>query len=105
MAWRIVKQPNGLYARYSEVVDDFTHTDMSRDEAMEVCREHMGRDDAEAKLQRADDEPLRWQEAIDSMRALREGHLEHFYVSREPETPSRHQPRSDPSQTPPASPI
>ena len=25
MAWRIVKQPNGRYARFSDIVDHFTH--------------------------------------------------------------------------------
>lgn len=37
MAWRIVKQPNGLFARFSDVVDDFTHYDMTEAEALEVC--------------------------------------------------------------------
>lgn len=36
MAWRFVKQPNGLLARFSEVVDDFTDYDMSELEATEV---------------------------------------------------------------------
>jgi hypothetical protein len=38
MAWRIVKQPDGLYSRFSEVVDDFTHRDMTKLEAYELCR-------------------------------------------------------------------
>lgn len=33
MAWRFVKQPNGLLARFSEVVDDFTDYDMTEAEA------------------------------------------------------------------------
>ena len=37
MAWRIVKQPNGLLARFSDVVDHFTHIDMTEAEALEVC--------------------------------------------------------------------
>lgn len=58
MAWRIVKQPNGLLARFSEVVDDFTHYDMTEAEAVEVCQEDMGRADAEAKVRRGiNDEP------------------------------------------------
>lgn len=59
MAWRIVKQPNGLLARFSEVVDDFTHYDMTEDEAMEVCQEVMDYLDACYKVARGlDDEPL-----------------------------------------------
>jgi hypothetical protein len=36
MAWRIVKQPNGLYARFSDIVDNFTHYNMDRNEAIET---------------------------------------------------------------------
>jgi len=50
MAWRIVKQPNGLFARFSDVVDNFTHLDMTRKEAFEVCREYCGVTDAERKV-------------------------------------------------------
>jgi hypothetical protein len=35
MAWRIVKQPNGLLARFSDVVDNFTAVDMTKQEAIE----------------------------------------------------------------------
>lgn len=38
MAWRIVKQPNGLLARFSEVVDDFTHVNMTCEEAVILCK-------------------------------------------------------------------
>ena len=64
MAWRIVKQPNGKYARFSEVVDDFTHGDMTREEALELCREYMGRQDAERKVKNADDERDPWTERL-----------------------------------------
>jgi hypothetical protein len=37
MGWRIVKQPNGLLARFSDVVDHFTHLDFREDEAVELC--------------------------------------------------------------------
>lgn len=50
MAWRIVVQPNGLYARFSDIVDDFTHSNMTRDEAVELCREALGGLDAEKKV-------------------------------------------------------
>jgi hypothetical protein len=39
MAWRIVRQPNGLLARFSEVVDDFTHLNMSTRQTIQVCIE------------------------------------------------------------------
>lgn len=28
MAWRIVRQPNGKLARFSDIVDNFTHTNI-----------------------------------------------------------------------------
>ena len=37
MAWRIVVQPNGKYARFSDVVDNFTDYDMTRYEALDLC--------------------------------------------------------------------
>lgn len=64
MGWRLVRQPDGKLARFSEVVDNFTHYDMTDAEAFEVCLEHMGRRDAEAKIQRANNEPGRYAEAI-----------------------------------------
>lgn len=50
MAWRIIKQPNGLLARFSDIVDDFTHMNMTEAEALEVCREYMGEEDARRKV-------------------------------------------------------
>jgi hypothetical protein len=89
MPWFIVKQPNGTYARFSSVVDDFTHMNMIREEAVDLCREHLGRLETAEKMQRADDEvpcqcsperhqsprlkraPLtRWRECIREMRDL-----------------------------------
>lgn len=51
MAWRIVRQPNGNLARFSDVVDNFTHVEMTKDEAIELCREHVGKIAAEVKVQ------------------------------------------------------
>lgn len=39
MGWRIVKQPNGMLARFSEVVDNFTHCNMTEEKALEVCKD------------------------------------------------------------------
>lgn len=40
MAWRFVRQPNGLFAIFSEVVDDFTVYDMTPDEMAEYLIEY-----------------------------------------------------------------
>jgi hypothetical protein len=37
MAWRLVIQPNGLFARFSTVVDDFTHYDMDEAEVLRTA--------------------------------------------------------------------
>lgn len=37
MAWKFVKQPNGKLARWSDVVDDFTHTGLAYKEAVFIC--------------------------------------------------------------------
>lgn len=78
MPARIVRQPNGLLARFSSVVDAFTHYDMSAEEAVEVCREELGRRDAIDKVRRgaADWHPrterlgdglTRWRDALECM--------------------------------------
>lgn len=50
MAWRIVQQPNGLLARFSDVVDNFTHMNMTDKEALGVCEEYVVRRDALEKI-------------------------------------------------------
>lgn len=40
MAWRIVQQPNGKLARFSDVCDDFTDVDMTYEEALDECIRH-----------------------------------------------------------------
>jgi hypothetical protein len=53
MAWRIVQQPNGKLARFSDVVDDFTDVDMTYEEALDECiREGMSVMDAVDKVMR-----------------------------------------------------
>lgn len=56
MAWRIVKQPNGRLARFSDIVDDFTHLDMSEEDALALCREVMPPSAATKKVQDAQDD-------------------------------------------------
>lgn len=42
MAWRFVKQPNGLLARFSDIVDDFTHIGLTLEDAIELCIDEHG---------------------------------------------------------------
>jgi len=87
MGWRIILQPNGLLARFSEVVDDFTHVDLDQEQAIKVCvRESMFAWAAWDMVERAlrDEHPRyvppiqhsgrgdkldRWREAIEVIRA------------------------------------
>lgn len=39
MGWRLVQQPNGMFARFSDIVDNFTHYDLTEVEAYTVCRD------------------------------------------------------------------
>jgi hypothetical protein len=80
MGWRMVKQPNGAYARWSDIVDAFTNLNMSRREALELCREKLGSLEAEQKVRSADTDadevgdhgpPLyRWKRCLTTMRLL-----------------------------------
>ena len=60
MAWRIDKQPNGKFARFSDIVDDFTHLDMTEEEALLVCRENCGIETAKQKVKNAVDDIKPW---------------------------------------------
>lgn len=72
MAWRFIKQPNGLLARFSEVVDDFTDINLTVDEARKLCvEEHgMSREDANNKIARAFINEHRFSEAIEDIRLI-----------------------------------
>jgi hypothetical protein len=70
MAWRIVKQPNGKFARFSEVVDNFTHYDMTKEQAIDLCCDYMGRLEAPAKVENAINSPKRYQESLDIIREI-----------------------------------
>lgn len=37
----IILQPNGLFARWTHIVKDFTHTNMTQEQASQVCVEYM----------------------------------------------------------------
>lgn len=42
MAWRFVEQPNGRLARFSDIVDAFTHFDLSRLSAGQLASDVYG---------------------------------------------------------------
>ncbi len=53
MAWRIVLQPNGKLAQFSEFIDNFTDVDLTYEEAVDECiREGMSVMDAIDKVNR-----------------------------------------------------
>jgi len=70
MAWRILKQPNGKLARFSDVVDDFTHFDMTEEEAIELCRKSMGERDAKEKVSRAEENGKHFLDEIDTIKIV-----------------------------------
>jgi hypothetical protein len=72
VAWRIVVQPNGKYARFADPVDHFTTCDMTREEAVEECQQYpgMGRQEAEEKVKRAEDDPRRFQDCLKTIELI-----------------------------------
>ena len=60
----IAKQPNGLYCRFSTVVDTITHADMTDEEYIEMCAEE-AREKAREILKRGV-KPFEW--VIDNFR-------------------------------------
>ena len=71
MPWRIVQQPDGLFARFSTIVDMFTDYDMTYDEALEVCLEEMGRRYAPGKIQSGIDAGNeRWLDELDTIKVV-----------------------------------
>lgn len=68
MAWRLVVQPSGLYARFSEVVDDFTHYDMTKEDAWTLCRDEGGCKCADDKIARANAALERYEESMQIIR-------------------------------------
>jgi len=70
MAWRIVKQPNGKYARFADSVDNFTEHDMTREEAVELCQKEIGENAGKIKVDRADEAPTRWDDALRTIQEI-----------------------------------
>lgn len=52
MAGFIAKQPNGLYCRYSSIVDNITHYNMTEEDYIELCVER-AKEEAKAVLEKA----------------------------------------------------
>ncbi len=72
MAWRIVKQPNGLYAKFSEVVDNVTDYNMTAHEAFVLCiEEHcMTVAAANKKIESADASASRFDECLEIIKDI-----------------------------------
>lgn len=73
MAWRFVQQPNGLFARFSEIVDNFVAANLTKEQAIRSCiiENNMSQWDAEAKVERAIQAGIeRWHEAINTIVAV-----------------------------------
>lgn len=70
MAWRIVKQPNGKYARWADPIDNFTHLNMTRGNALRLCHDEIGREQGDKKVWNADHAPHRWQEALEKIELI-----------------------------------
>jgi hypothetical protein len=87
MGWRIVRQPNGLLARFSDVVDNFTCYDMTVEEALLECQNRLGVEESKTKVQAGieDHEPWkhmvkghglsRWDDCLESI-VMQHGHKE-----------------------------
>ena len=67
-----VNQPDGRFARFSSVVDQFTHMDMSREEAIDLAQIELGRLTAVAKVDRGvnDDGLTRWHDCLETIEAI-----------------------------------
>lgn len=68
MAWQIVKQPNGMYAQFCEIAQDFTVYGMTREEAILLCcGVGLGETEAEQNVMRAERSPKRYAEAMQTV--------------------------------------
>jgi hypothetical protein len=85
VAWRFVKQPDGRFARFSDIVDNFTHIDMTSEEVVEEFALEYGKPVIESKIKAAADDALpppwgslpkqndgldRWRDSLASVRVI-----------------------------------
>lgn len=64
MAWRFVRQPDGKLARWSDIVDAFTHYDLDEPDAIGVALSDCGLGAALSKIKRAQDDEEPWKEGV-----------------------------------------
>jgi hypothetical protein len=66
MGWWMVKQPNGRLARFSDMVENFTHMNMTEIEAIDVCTAYLSLHDSMSKvdLGMQDENLQRWKVAL-----------------------------------------
>lgn len=62
MAWRIVKQPNGMLARFSDIVDNFTDLNLTEAEALELCEVYAFPLEAERRVKAGIEDWKPWQD-------------------------------------------
>lgn len=60
MGWRIVKQPDGKLARFSEVVDDFTHMNMTEAQALALCISMCGEEYGRERVKAGCEDHIPW---------------------------------------------
>ena len=82
MAWRIVKQPNGRYARFSDMANNFTNNNHSWDDIFPICVATSGSATATKKMRAADEDWLdniglirgngleRWKAALETIKRV-----------------------------------
>jgi hypothetical protein len=64
MPSRFVLQPNGLLGRFSTIVDNFTHCNLTKEEAIEIARLDMGKQEAEEKVERGLKDEIPWKVGV-----------------------------------------
>ena len=70
MAWYFVVQPSGKFARFSDVVDEFTHINLNEVEALALGRDLCGIAVASKKIEAAKNEPKRYAEVVLKMKRI-----------------------------------
>jgi len=64
MAWRIVKQPNGLLAMWSDMSDSFTYINMDEPTALDLCRVSWGEEVSVAKVKAGVEDHVPWTHGV-----------------------------------------
>jgi len=71
MAAIVIKQPNGLYGRFSSIVDNYTHYNLTGSDMFEVMRDEFGRATAREFMAKADTEyPERFEEELETIQSI-----------------------------------